>query len=97
VPAKFVADPANLRVTLRHNGITRQDESSADMLFDLQAILAYATEVTELRPGDLVLTGSPAGNGMHWGVFLAEGDLIEGEISGLGVQRNRCVSKESDR
>jgi 2-keto-4-pentenoate hydratase/2-oxohepta-3-ene-1,7-dioic acid hydratase in catechol pathway len=93
VPAKFVADPANLRVTLRHNGITRQDESSADMLFDLQAILAYATEVTELRPGDLVLTGSPAGNGMHWGVFLAEGDLIEGEISGLGVQRNHCVSK----
>jgi len=97
VPARFVGDPANLRVTLRHNGITRQDESSADMLFDLQAILAYATEVTELRPGDLVLTGSPAGNGMHWGVFLAEGDLIEGEISGLGVQRNRCVSKESDR
>ena len=93
VPAKFVGDPGDLRVTLRHNGITRQDESTADMLFDLPAILAYATEVTELRPGDLVLTGSPAGNGAHWGVFLAEGDLVEGEISGLGVQRNRCVSK----
>jgi 2-keto-4-pentenoate hydratase/2-oxohepta-3-ene-1,7-dioic acid hydratase in catechol pathway len=104
VPAKFVGDPASLRVTLRHNGITRQDESTADMLFDLPAILAYATEVTELRPGDLVLTGSPAGNGVHWGVFLAEGDLVEGEISGLGAQRNRCVSvrkpatrQESDR
>ena len=67
------------------------------MLFDLPAILAYATEVTELRPGDLVLTGSPAGNGTHWGVFLAEGDLIEGEISGLGGQRNRCVKKHGVR
>jgi 2-keto-4-pentenoate hydratase/2-oxohepta-3-ene-1,7-dioic acid hydratase in catechol pathway len=97
VPAKFAGDPANLRVTLRHNGITRQDESTADMLFDLPAILAYATQVTELRPGDLVLTGSPAGNGTHWGVFLAEGDLIEGEISGLGGQRNRCVRKPATR
>jgi 2-keto-4-pentenoate hydratase/2-oxohepta-3-ene-1,7-dioic acid hydratase in catechol pathway len=93
VPAKFVKDPADLRITLRHNGIVRQDETTADMLFDLPAILAYITEVTELRPGDLVLTGSPAGNGMHWGVFLAEGDLIEGEITGLGTQRTRCVRK----
>ena len=97
VPAQFAGDPGSLRVTLRHNGITRQDESTADMLFDLPAILVYATEVTELRPGDLVLTGSPAGNGMHWGVFLAEGDLIEGEITGLGVQRNRCVRKPGVR
>jgi len=93
VPAKFAGDPARLRVTLRHNGVTRQDESTADMLFDLPAILAYATAVTELHPGDLVLTGSPAGNGAHWGVFLAEGDLLEGEITGLGGQRNHCVSK----
>jgi 2-keto-4-pentenoate hydratase/2-oxohepta-3-ene-1,7-dioic acid hydratase in catechol pathway len=38
-----------------------------------------------------VLTGSPAGNGAHWGIYLAEGDLVEGEITGLGRQRNRCV------
>jgi 2-keto-4-pentenoate hydratase/2-oxohepta-3-ene-1,7-dioic acid hydratase in catechol pathway len=99
VPARFVGDPGGLRVTLRHNGVTRQDETTADMLFDLPAILAYITGITELRPGDLVLTGSPAGNGMHWGVFLAEGDLIEGEITGegeitsFGTQRNRCVRK----
>jgi 2-keto-4-pentenoate hydratase/2-oxohepta-3-ene-1,7-dioic acid hydratase in catechol pathway len=93
VPAKFAGDPARLRVTLRHNGIIRQDESTADMLFDLPAILVYITQVTELRPGDLVLTGSPAGNGMHWGVFLADGDLVEGEITGLGTQRNRCARR----
>lgn len=93
VPAKFVGDPAALRVTLRHNGVVRQDEAVADMLFDLPAVLAYITGITELRPGDLVLTGSPAGNGMHWGVFLADGDLLEGEITGLGTQRNPIVGK----
>jgi len=95
VPAKFVGDPGGLRVTLRHNGVTRQDESTADLLFDLPALLVYASAVTELRPGDLLLTGSPAGNGAHWGVFLAEGDLIEGEITGLGGQRNPVVSKHT--
>ena len=93
VPARFAGNPASLQITLRHNGITRQDESTADMLFDLPAILAYITSVTELSPGDLVLTGSPAGNGAHWGVYLAEGDLIEGEITGLGAHRNRCIRK----
>jgi 2-keto-4-pentenoate hydratase/2-oxohepta-3-ene-1,7-dioic acid hydratase in catechol pathway len=91
VPAAFVGDPADLRITLTHNGITRQHETTADMLFDLPAILEYSTSVTELKPGDLVLPGSPAGNGAHWGVFLAEGDVLEGEITGLGRQRNRCV------
>jgi 2-keto-4-pentenoate hydratase/2-oxohepta-3-ene-1,7-dioic acid hydratase in catechol pathway len=91
VPAAFAGDPAALKITLKHNGVTRQDGSTADMLFDLPAILAYISSITELWPGDLVLTGSPAGNGAHWGVFLDEGDLIEGEITGLGCQRNRCV------
>ena len=96
VPAAFVGDPGELRITLKHNGITRQDESVADMLFDIPALLEYITSVTELRPGDLVLTGSPAGNGMHWGVFLEEGDVLECEITGLGTQRNRCVRKEKE-
>jgi 2-keto-4-pentenoate hydratase/2-oxohepta-3-ene-1,7-dioic acid hydratase in catechol pathway len=38
-----------------------------------------------------VLTGSPEGNGAHYGRFLADGDVMEGEITFLGVQRNRCV------
>ena len=91
VPARFAGKVPELRITLRHNGVVRQDERCADMLFDLPAILAYITSVTELYPGDLVLTGSPAGNGAHWGVFLHEGDVLEGEISGLGVQRNHVV------
>ena len=96
VPAAFVPDPMDLRITLRHNGTARQDESTKDMVFDLPAILAYITSITELRPGDLVLTGSPAGNGAHWGVYLTEGDVLEGEITGLGTQRNRCVREPAE-
>jgi 2,4-didehydro-3-deoxy-L-rhamnonate hydrolase len=40
----------------------------------------------------MLLTGSPAGNGVYWNRFLRRGDVIEGEISGLNVQRNRCVA-----
>ncbi|HEX4791257.1 MAG TPA: fumarylacetoacetate hydrolase family protein [Actinospica sp.] len=97
VPAAFVRDPSALQITLRHNGIVRQDESASDMLFDIPAILEYITSVTELRPGDLVLTGSPAGNGAHWGVFLEDGDVLEGEITGLGAQRNRLVRKRNPK
>lgn len=94
VPAEFV-DPSDLRVTLRLNGDVMQDESTADMIFDVARLVAYASRTVRLLPGDLVLTGSPAGNGMHWGRLLRPGDVMEGTITGLGVQRNRCVAEES--
>ena len=72
-----------------------QDESTADMLFDVAALIAHISDVAELRPGDLVLTGSPAGNGASHGVFLRPGDVMEGEITGLGMQRNRCVAEDA--
>jgi 2-keto-4-pentenoate hydratase/2-oxohepta-3-ene-1,7-dioic acid hydratase in catechol pathway len=93
VPAAFVPDPMDLRITLRHNGIVRQDESTKDMIFDIARLIEYASAVTELRPGDLLLTGSPAGNGAHYGIFMQDGDVLEGEITGLGAQRNSCVAE----
>jgi 2-keto-4-pentenoate hydratase/2-oxohepta-3-ene-1,7-dioic acid hydratase in catechol pathway len=91
VPARFV-DPSGLQITLRHNGDVMQDESTADMIFDVERLRAYADERMHLLPGDLLLTGSPAGNGAHWGRFLSDGDQIEAAITGLGTQRNRCVA-----
>ncbi|MGW0876483.1 fumarylacetoacetate hydrolase family protein [Streptomyces sp. NPDC002740] len=88
VPAAFAGDPGDLRITLRHNGVLRQDESTKDMIFGIPQLIAYVSTTTTLRPGDLLLTGSPAGNGAHWGVFLRPGDVLEAEISGLGHQRN---------
>jgi 2-keto-4-pentenoate hydratase/2-oxohepta-3-ene-1,7-dioic acid hydratase in catechol pathway len=92
VPAQYVGDPMDLRITLRHNGQTMQDESTKDMIFDIASLVSYASSVVELTPGDLLLTGSPAGNGAHWGVYLAPGDVMDSEITGLGYQRNTCVA-----
>jgi 2-keto-4-pentenoate hydratase/2-oxohepta-3-ene-1,7-dioic acid hydratase in catechol pathway len=95
VPAESIADPDGLRVTLRLNGDTMQDESTQDMIFNVARMVSYASEAARLLPGDLVLTGSPAGNGMHWGRLLRDGDVMEGSITGLGVQRTRCVAEAS--
>ena len=91
VPAEFVGDTHDLTITLKLNGEAMQDESTSDMIFDVARLVSDASSKVDLRPGDLLLTGSPAGNGSHWGRFLAEGDVMEGEVTGLGRQRNRCV------
>ncbi|MFC8096501.1 fumarylacetoacetate hydrolase family protein [Streptomyces sp. NPDC057301] len=93
VPAESIADPGDLRVTLKLNGETMQDESTKDMLFGVARLVSYASQAAQLLPGDLVLTGSPAGNGIHWGRLLRDGDVMEGSITGLGVQRTRCVAE----
>ncbi|NED57732.1 hydrolase, partial [Micromonospora aurantiaca] len=66
-----------------------------DMIFDVARLVSYASQTVRLLPGDLVLTGSPAGNGLHWGRLLRPGDVMEGEVAGLGVQRNRCVAEDA--
>ena len=63
------------------------------MMFDIARLVEHVSSITELRPGDMMLTGSPAGNGVFHGRFLADGDVIESEITGLGRQTNRCVAE----
>jgi 2-keto-4-pentenoate hydratase/2-oxohepta-3-ene-1,7-dioic acid hydratase in catechol pathway len=93
VPAAHAGDPNTLQITLKVNGQTMQDESTADMVFDVAALIEFVSNVAELRPGDLVLTGSPAGNGASHGLFLKPGDVMEGTITGLGTQLNTCVAE----
>ncbi|OWA11488.1 hydrolase [Streptomyces sp. CS113] len=93
VPAGSVGDPGDLRLTLKLNGQTMQDESTKDMIFDVARMVSYASQSARLLPGDLVLTGSPAGNGMHWGRLLRDGDVMDASITGLGAQRTRCVAE----
>lgn len=95
VPAGSLADPGDLQVTLKLNGEVMQDESTKDMIFSVARMVSYASRYARLLPGDLVLTGSPAGNGMHWGRLLRDGDVMEGSVTGLGVQRTRCVAETS--
>ena len=78
-------------ITLRLNGDVMQDESTSDMIFDIARQIEYVSTYAELWPGDLISTGSPAGNGTHYGRFLRDGDVIDASITGLGAQRNHCV------
>ena len=91
VPAAFIGDPMDLRLTLRLNGEVMQDASTGGMVFDIARLIEYVSSTTEMRPGDVLLTGSPPGNGAHWGRLLQPGDEMEGTIEGLGTIRNRCV------
>jgi 2,4-didehydro-3-deoxy-L-rhamnonate hydrolase len=93
-PAAFVDDPAAFRIRLALNGTTMQDATTADMIFDIRRVVSQASQLVRLGAGDLVLTGSPEGNGAHHGRFLREGDVMEAEITGLGRQRTRCVREE---
>ncbi|WP_405668043.1 fumarylacetoacetate hydrolase family protein [Streptomyces sp. NBC_01166] len=95
VPAATVGDTDDLRLVLKLNGETMQDESTKDMIFNVARMVSYASQTAQLLPGDLVLTGSPAGNGMHWGRLLRDGDVMDGSITGLGAQRTRCVAETS--
>ncbi|MCU4298236.1 fumarylacetoacetate hydrolase family protein [Brevibacterium permense] len=93
VPAPFI-DPTRAHLRLALNGEVKQDASTADLMFDLAALLSAASQTARLLPGDLLLTGSPAGNGQYWKRFLEDGDVLEGTISGLGTQVIRCTSEE---
>ena len=92
VAADAVANPSDLRLQLSVNGEPFQDGTTADMIFDVAALIAYLSRIVTLLPGDLILTGSPAGNGATRGRFLKPGDVICASISGLGMQRNVCVA-----
>ena len=86
-------DPQDLRLTCRVNGRLMQDGSTADMVFEVAHLLWYLSQFLVLQPGDVVFTGSPAGNalGRPGTPYLRDGDLVEVEVGGLGAQRQRCV------
>lgn len=93
LPARFVQDYRRLRLTLRVNGDTMQDESVSDIIHGVESCVSYASHCARLSVGDMILTGSPAGNaGHHGNRWLRPGDVIEATITGLGTQTNRCVA-----
>ncbi|HBK78085.1 MAG TPA: hypothetical protein DDZ83_00075 [Nitrospinae bacterium] len=80
-------DPHKLRIKLWVNGELRQNASTGDMVWKVDEQVAYLSTIATLRPGDIIATGSPAGNAASWGKFLRPGDVIEGEISKIGRQK----------
>ncbi|MFC0681504.1 fumarylacetoacetate hydrolase family protein [Lysobacter korlensis] len=96
VPAPFAPEGGEFSLRLDLNGDVMQDATTEDLLFDLPALIAGASENMPLLPGDLLLTGSPAGNGITRGRLLRDGDVMTATISGLGTQTVRCVQESPD-
>ena len=91
VPACFISDPYAVRLSLRLNGQTMQNELVADMMFDIATQIEYISRYAQLLPGDIICTGTPGGCGTHYGRFLKPGDVLEGFSPELGTQRVTCV------
>jgi 2-keto-4-pentenoate hydratase/2-oxohepta-3-ene-1,7-dioic acid hydratase in catechol pathway len=81
-------DPLNARIVSRVNGEVRQDGNTKDMLFSVPYIISYLSKHLTLLPGDMIMTGTPAGVGP-----IVIGDVIEIEIDGIGVLTNRVVDE----
>jgi 2-keto-4-pentenoate hydratase/2-oxohepta-3-ene-1,7-dioic acid hydratase in catechol pathway len=90
VPRDEIADPQALRIACRVNGETRQDSTTANMIFGVAEIISFATQAITLEPGDVIATGTPAGVAMGQPEprYLQPGDTVEVEIEGIGVLTN---------
>jgi 2-keto-4-pentenoate hydratase/2-oxohepta-3-ene-1,7-dioic acid hydratase in catechol pathway len=91
VTADEFGDPQSKRLQLRVNGAAKQDGSTAQMIFPVDAIIEWISKGLTLEAGDIIATGTPDGVGMARTPqeFLRDGDLVETEVEGIGVLRNR--------
>ncbi len=89
-----LADPGDLRLSCTVNDTEMQAGRTSDLLFGPAAIVAYISQFTTLRPGDLIATGTPGGVGAGRTppIFLQPGDLLTTTVEGIGTCTNRCVA-----
>jgi 2-keto-4-pentenoate hydratase/2-oxohepta-3-ene-1,7-dioic acid hydratase in catechol pathway len=90
-PAFLVPDPQDLRLRLWVNGELQQDESTADMVCPVTELIAAASQVVTLEPGDVIATGTPSGVGASRGLYLRGGDVVRVTIDGLGTLENTVI------
>jgi 2-keto-4-pentenoate hydratase/2-oxohepta-3-ene-1,7-dioic acid hydratase in catechol pathway len=90
-------DPHNLGIRLRLNGQTMQDSSTNQLIFGVDVLIAYLSQIFTLEPGDLIFTGTPPGVGMARKppIWLKPGDVVEVEIDRLGTLRNPVVADDA--
>lgn len=90
VTADEIPDPNRLNLLTRLNGQTVQRSGTDQMIFDVPYLIEYLSTFTQLRPGDVIATGTPGGVGVKRNppLFMKPGDTVEVEISGIGVLKN---------
>lgn len=84
IPAQFIGDPHDLALQLSVNGEVKQDARTSGMVFDIREQLVTLSNIMTLDPGDVLLTGTPAGVGFPKRTFLQVGDRVEARIGGIG-------------
>jgi 2-keto-4-pentenoate hydratase/2-oxohepta-3-ene-1,7-dioic acid hydratase in catechol pathway len=90
VPYKEESQIADIRLTTRVNGETRQDDRTSRMTFSFRKLISYISTFTTLSPNDIIITGTPTGAGARLDPpqWLKPGDVVEVEADGLGTLRN---------
>jgi 2-keto-4-pentenoate hydratase/2-oxohepta-3-ene-1,7-dioic acid hydratase in catechol pathway len=93
VTADEFGDPQTKRLQLRVNGVTKQDGLTSNMIFPVDVIIEWLSKGLTLEAGDVIATGTPEGVGMGRTPqeFLQNGDIVETEVEGIGILRNRIV------
>jgi 2-keto-4-pentenoate hydratase/2-oxohepta-3-ene-1,7-dioic acid hydratase in catechol pathway len=95
VPPDELGGAAGLRITQRLNGELLQSSSTSELIFGVEALVAHASSVFTLEPGDVILTGTPAGVGVYRSppVSMQDGDTVEIEIERIGTLSNPVVAE----
>ena len=93
VPVSELGDASGLRITQTLNGDRLQDSNTRELIFDVPHLVAHASSVMTLEPGDVILTGTPEGVGFARKPpeFLQPGDVMEAELEHIGILRNSIV------
>jgi 2-keto-4-pentenoate hydratase/2-oxohepta-3-ene-1,7-dioic acid hydratase in catechol pathway len=96
VTADEIPDPASLTLMTRLNGEEMQRATTDDLLFSIPQLIHYLSTVTELVPGDVIVSGTTGGVGFYRDpqVFMKEGDTVEIELDKIGVLRNPIVNEK---
>ncbi|HEY8578968.1 MAG TPA: fumarylacetoacetate hydrolase family protein [Beijerinckiaceae bacterium] len=91
-----IRDPHDMRIVTRVNGEVRQDDTTANMIFPYEALIAYISTFVTLEPGDVIATGTPTGAGVRFDPpkWLRAGDVVEVEVEGVGVLRNEVADEK---
>lgn len=92
-----IADPSNLGIRSRVNGVVMQDSNTSELIFSVAQLVSYLSHSFTLNPGDIIATGTPLGVGAFRTPprFLNHGDVVEVEVDGIGLLSNTCqIQKE---
>ncbi len=97
VPRDCLGDPHDIGLGLKVNDAVMQDGNTSEMIFNIYEQIAYLSTILELRAGDLIASGTPAGVGMGRGIFLKDGDVMTAWVDGIGELRNPVAAPHLPR